>query len=145
MVEFVQTRCRHLHDCMHMISFVIIQANTVNHDWLENHWEMRRGWHLWCENPSHGGKLIFWVIGVMWNSMIYPLSRTIYLNLLWYWYQKSWSGVLMFKGIKNKEKHKNYLYNFLYFAVLLCATCDGFSQFTSHLEIRFVLCYIKFY
>ena len=35
------------------------------------------------------------------------------------------------KVVKNKEKHKNYVLNFLYFAVSLSATCDRFSQITS--------------
>ncbi len=36
------------------------------------------------------------------------------------------------KAIKNKEKHKNCVNNFLYFAVSLCATCGRVSQITSH-------------
>ena len=32
----------------------------------------------------------------------------------------------------NKDKHKNYVVNFLYYAVSPCATCEGFSQNASH-------------
>ncbi len=62
------------------------------------------------------------------ESLNYSLSRTFYLDLLWFWYQK----LLMFKGNKNKEKHRNCDVNFLYFAVSYFVTCDGFSQITSH-------------
>ncbi len=40
------------------------------------------------------------------------------------------------RTLKNKEKRLNYAVNFLYFAVSPFATCDGFSQITSHIEIE---------
>ncbi len=83
---------------------------------------------IW-ENPSHGAKLIFWVIGIMWKFELFSFQN-FYLDLLWYWYQK----LLMFKCYINKEKHKNYDVSFLYFAVSPFATCDRFFQITSQMR-----------
>ncbi len=94
---------------------------------------------IW-ENLSHGAKLTFWVICIMWKFDS-ALSSTLYLDLLWYCYQK----LLMLKGYKNKEKHKNYDADFLCFAVSPFATCDGFSQITSNLYTEFWYIGLLFY
>ena len=86
--------------------------------------------HLWCDlrKPVTWCKNWYFELLVSSESLNYSLSRTFYLDLLWYWYQK----LLMLKGCKNKEKHWNYDVNVLHFTVSPFATCDWFSQITSH-------------
>ncbi len=70
------------------------------------------------------GKLIFSVIDIMWEfelssfQNISPGSSVMMLLKV--------SDVHM--AIKNKEKHKNCVHNFLYFIVSPSATCDRFSS-----------------
>ncbi len=79
------------------------------------------------------------------------------IDILSYWYhEKVWiiffpelftwissdTGIKSYrcsKAIKNKEKHYNFYVNFLYFAVLPFATCDRFSQITSHIGCTFYM------
>ncbi len=91
---------------------------------------------MWCDLRK---PVTWWKIGILrfWYHVNYPLSRTFYLDLLWYLYQKFKKKVKMFKGYKNKEKQKNYVVNFLCFAISPLAICDRFSQITSHImELR---------
>ncbi len=88
---------------------------------------------IW-ENPSHSAKYQIWVIGVIWKLSSF---QNFYLGLLWYCYGiKSYQSS---KGVKNREKHSNYVVNFLYFAVSLCVTCDRFSQIMSQMSILWFL------
>ncbi len=55
---------------------------------------------MWSEKTRHMVQnWYFWVIVIMWN-LNYPLFRTFYLDLLWYWYQK----LQMFIGYKKIRK-----------------------------------------
>ncbi len=94
---------------------------------------------MWCDprNSPHGAKYEIWVIicipGYVYMNYLpfnYPLFRTFYLGLLWYWYQK----LLMLKCCPKQRKTLELCFNFL-FAVLLCGTCDRFSQITSQIMI----------
>ena len=90
---------------------------------------------MWCdlrsEKTHHIVKidiLSYWYHVKVW---IIPLSRTFYLDLLWYWHQK----LLMFKAIKYKNKEKT-LQLWCWFPLLCNFTfCDMWqvSQITSHI------------
>ncbi len=102
-------------------------CSSVQLNGLNTHNSM---WHdlrkpvTWCKIDI----LSYWYHVKVWITS----SITFFLDHLWYWYQT----LLMFKGYENKEKHKNYVVNFLSFAVSSFATCDEFSQITSHIVIH---------
>ena len=92
---------------------------------------------MWCDlrKPVTWCKIdiLKWLISC--ESLNHYLSSTFYLDLLWYWYQK----LLLFKEYENEGKHQNYVVYFLHFAVSPFATCDRFSQITSHIMILILL------
>ncbi len=105
-------------------------------------------WHLsWCMKKS---QLLIIIHNNLWCDMRKPITWCK-IDIWSYWYHvKVWiilfpelfiwicsdTGIKSYwcsKAIKNKEKHYNCDVNFLYFAVSPFATCDGFSQITSHI------------
>ncbi len=80
---------------------------------------------MWCDLKIH--ILSYWYHVKVWSILFLELFTWI----------SSDTGIKSYwcsKAVKNKEKHRNYDVNFLYFAVSLFATCEGFSQITSQIH-----------
>ncbi len=96
------------------------------------HWTPKKIVHMWCDLRK---PVTWWKIDIL--SYWYHVKVWIFLFPELFTWISSDTGIKSYKcskAIKNKEKHRNYDVNFLYFAVSPFATCDGFSQIASQLS-----------
>ena len=99
-------------------------------DWFYSKvvWKTGLQFVMWSEKTCHMVQNWYLELLVLCDYLNYSLSR------IFTWISSD-TGIKSYwcsKAIKNKAKHKNYDANFLYFAVSPFATCDDFSQITSH-------------